>query len=231
MWAQVVSATKIASPRKILSESNINNYYPSLTETSVKYQETCGACKKWIEHSEKAKISRTEYRNNLTKGKLMTTSIRSVDLQKVIMLPRMPERKKTCFTRRIVAFHQTFATMEDKSSKNNKKHISVLWNEALAGRKAEEIASTFYKALLEERDVEHILYWCNNCSAQNKNWILFTMLVSVVNSNLIVANDITIKYFEPGHTFMSADSVHHGVEMSMKHMSGGNAYDMKMKIF
>lgn len=51
------------------------------------------------------------------------------------------------------------------------------------------------------------------------------MLVSMVNSNLILANDITIKYFEAGHPFMSADSVHHGVELSMKHMNGGNVYD------
>lgn len=51
----------------------------------------------------------------------------------------------------------------------------------------------------------------------------FTASAIMVNSNQIVAEDITLKYFEAGHTFMSADSVHHGVEQSMKYM--GNVYD------
>jgi len=37
-----------------------------------------------------------------------------------------------------------------------------------------------------------------------------------VNDPALAVEDITLKYFEPGHTFMSADSVHHGVEKSMK---------------
>lgn len=145
---------------------------------------------------------------------------------KVIMLPRIHGNKKACFTKRIVAFHQTFATMEDKVSKNNEKQISGLWHEAIVRRKAEETASAFWRAL-EERDVDRILYWCDNCSAQNKNWCLFTMLVTMVNSHLIKADDITVKFFEAGRTFMSADSVHHGVgvEVSMKNSSGGNIYD------
>ena len=30
------------------------------------------------------------------------------------------------------------------------------------------------------------------------------------------AKTITLKYFEPGHTFMSADSFHHQVEQGMR---------------
>ena len=45
--------------------------------------------------------------------------VRSVNLQKVIMLPGLPG-VKTCFTRRIVAFHEKFAPVDDykKESKN-----------------------------------------------------------------------------------------------------------------
>ena len=43
---------------------------------------------------------------------------------------------------------------------------------------------------------------------------------------VIRADVISFRYFEPGHTFMSADSFHHGVEREIKKQSGGGAlYD------
>lgn len=38
----------------------------------------------------------------------------------------------------------------------------------------------------------------------------------IINSDKIAANTITIKYFEPGHSYMSADAFHHLVELAMK---------------
>lgn len=60
------------------------------------------------------------------------------------------------------------------------------------------------------------MLWADNCSSQNKNWAFITFLVQIINSDEISAETITIKYLEPGHTFMSADSFHHSVEMSLK---------------
>ncbi|KAI4790401.1 hypothetical protein KUCAC02_034655, partial [Chaenocephalus aceratus] len=40
-----------------------------------------------------------------------------------------------------------------------------------------------------------------------------------------LTEDITLKFFQPGHTFMSADSFHHGVEQEMKSRPGGVVYD------
>lgn len=37
-----------------------------------------------------------------------------------------------------------------------------------------------------------------------------------MNSNKVAAKDITINYFAPGHSFMSADSFYHQVEPSLK---------------
>ena len=42
------------------------------------------------------------------------------------------------------------------------------------------------------------------------------MLVNEANYENGVIESIAIKYFEPGHTFMSADSFHHLVENGMK---------------
>lgn len=70
--------------------------------------------------------------------------------------------------------------------------------------------------------LDHII-WLDNCSAQNKNWCLLTFLIYIVNSEEIDANVINLFYFQPGHSFMSADSFHHQVELSMKKM--GKVYD------
>ncbi|KAI4795919.1 hypothetical protein KUCAC02_029573 [Chaenocephalus aceratus] len=62
-------------------------------------------------------------------------------------------------------------------------------------------------------------------SSQNKNWCLFSSRVSIVKSQTISTEDITLKCFQPGLTFMSADSFHHGVEQEMKSRPGGAVYD------
>lgn len=42
---------------------------------------------------------------------------------------------------------------------------------------------------------------------------------------MISTQEITLYYFEPGHTFMSSDQVHHQVELAMKKM--GKLYDFR----
>lgn len=44
----------------------------------------------------------------------------------------------------------------------------------------------------------------------------FSMLADLINSDVIATEQITLYYFEPGHTFMSCDQFHHQVELSMK---------------
>lgn len=76
-----------------------------------------------------------------------------------------------------------------------------------------------------QRDATKITLWLDNCSAQNKNWSLFCFFVYIINSNEIEAKTIELKYFEPGHTFMSANSFHHQVERSLK--KRGKVYDFE----
>lgn len=86
--------------------------------------------------------------------------------------------------------------------------------------------SAFVTALNELWNVKHVIYWVDNCTAQNKNWCLLTTLVSVVNDPTSPLEDITLMYFEPGHTFMS-DSFHHGVEKEMRKRPRGAVLDFK----
>ena len=94
------------------------------------------------------------------------------------MLPRLPGLKSAIiFCRRLVAF-QTFAPLGKRG-----KPVGVIWHEGVRGRDATDVASAFIKFMrdVEHRDKDHFTIWADNCSAQNKNWWLFTALIAEVN--------------------------------------------------
>ena len=89
---------------------------------------------------------------------------------------------------------------------------------------ASEIASGYKYFIEHHRDVANFIFWADNCSAQNKNWHLFTLFTTLVNcKDAPHLKNITLKYFERGHTFMSADAYHHLVEKAMCEMK--NVYN------
>ena len=210
--------------RKKCRSTTENEENDNEDEQSQATDSQCNAGLQWRNHIERARKARKLYRQDADTKWGDDYSVRSADLQKVMMLPRMPGCKTAAFTCRVVAFNETFALM-GKHSKVKRKHLIVAWHEATAGRKAEEIAAAYTKALKYDRSSKHVIYWLDNCAAQNKNWCLFTLLVCIVNSQDIEADDIVLKYFETGHTFMSADSVHHGIEDQIRKQPGGNVFD------
>lgn len=176
----------------------------------------CETCIYWKSHIERAEKSRHLYKEHANLQSSAEDSLFfCADLQKVIMLPRMDTFKEVIFTRRMVAFNESFVPVGIKS-----KHrpLAVLWHEAVSGRKKEDIINAFFSFFCHFRDVNHICIWLDNCSSQNKNWTLFTFFVYLLNYCIDISiNKVDIFYFEPGHSFMAADSFHHQVELSMKH--------------
>lgn len=133
------------------------------------------------------------------------------------MYPRIDQYKTAVFCTRIIAFNKSFVPI----GKQNEPRVcfAAVWNETVSGRNQEEIISTFQALLIHKRDAKNVKLWLDSCAAQNKNWTLLSSQVQIGNSCLIAAESITLKYFETGHTFMSADSFHHQVEMSLKRMN------------
>ena len=138
----------------------------------------------------------------------------AVDMQKVILLPHMPMYKATAFTPRLVVFNETFAIMGKKDQPRSGD--VVVWHEGIDGRTASDVTAAFWKFLSTHRDEEKITLWCDNCAPQNKNYTLFTMLATAVNSDQFCMTEITVKYFVPGHTFNAADSIHAAIEKSTR---------------
>lgn len=133
----------------------------------------------------------------------------------------MDQYKIAIFCPRIVAYNESFVPLGPTT--NDCIPFAAIWNESISGRNQEDIISTIRSFLIYKRDAANIVLWMDNCSAQNKNWALLSFLVNIVNDTILNAESITLKYFEPGHTFMSADHFHHQVEKSMK--KKGKVYD------
>lgn len=178
--------------------------------------EDCNDCQSWTVHIERAKQSRElyEFHANISSS-TPDTIFYSVDMEKVIMLPRLETFKEALFTRRISAYNESFAPMGTFSDRD-RPIIAPLWHEGISGRKQEQIISAYHQFFLANKDRANIVLWLDNCSSQNKNWCFLSYLVYIINSDLVSTETIDVYFFEPGHTFMSADSFHHSVERSMK---------------
>ena len=138
-------------------------------------KETCKTCENWKNHEQRAQLSRQEYKKDSEFDWPTNVSVRSVDMQKISMFPCIPGVKTIAFTKRIIAFHKTFAAV---GTKPKLPHISIVWHEALVGRSSSEIASCFETVIRFERDISSFIFWVDNCSSQNKNWCLFSSLTT-----------------------------------------------------
>ncbi len=206
----------------------------------------CVECETWLSHKRKYRITRAAYKHDKESVDANGDTVYlSSDMQKVILLPRLPGYKLCMFTKRLVVINQTFAPI-NKEEVHKKKALGVLWHEGVSGRKDEDVTSAFIKCMEHPtfRDYSNFVIWVDNCSGQNKNWTLYTSLIHIVN-NEDGPNSVTLKYFTTGHTFMSADNFHSKVEQKMKNMhevcdwgdfvacvrNAGEAYEMKVEDF
>ena len=162
--------------------------------------EECAKCKNHDKHLEMARIGRAMYRQDKEREVGDNEVVISSDMQKVIMLPRMPGIKNCVFTRRLVQFHQTFAPLGGRKKTGNVP-VGVLWDESVSGRSAEDVTSAYIKFMRHEnfRDKDKFTICADNCTSQNKNWTIFTALVNEVNRPG-GPDEVIIRYFEKGHT-------------------------------
>lgn len=176
----------------------------------------CDTCKTYDKHHERYILARQAYdgdRQNAKSG-AASEGYFSVDLQKVIMLPRIDMLKLVLFCPRLVVFNESFVPLGYKTA--DIMSFAAIWHEGISGRKKEDIICAFRAFLMNFRDLNKITLWLDNCAAQNKNWTLFSCMINFINSHETSISTIVLKYFETGHTFMSADEFHHQVEHALK---------------
>ncbi|GFO34226.1 Cai-1 autoinducer sensor kinase/phosphatase cqss [Plakobranchus ocellatus] len=115
----------------------------------------------------------------------------SADLQKVVMLPQIECFNETIFTRRLTVFNETFVELG-----SGKRNFAAVWHEGISGRQDEDLASTLHSYMLKMRDMKRVVFWLDDCGAQNKNCTLFTMLLHLINSKIVVTEKVELKFLE-----------------------------------
>ena len=112
------------------------------------FEENCEICQNQQEHDQNAIQSRTKYRQHAEHGDNDTTYL-SADMQKVQLIPRMPQVKTSFFTSRLLVFHETFAPLGELRSELdiNKRVFACVWHEASSGRSAADVTSAFAAAI------------------------------------------------------------------------------------
>lgn len=90
-----------------------------------------------------------------TQSEVNNNILVSVDLQKVIMLPRVDSFKQVLFTKRIIAYHESFVPLG-----NNSKLFpyACIWHEGINGRNKEDLVSTFYAFFFKQSRCKHSNY-------------------------------------------------------------------------
>ena len=155
----------------------------------------CSECDNWVTHIHKAGQSRNAYRKDCETYPEDGVFYFSADMQKVVMLPRLPGNKTSVFTQRIILFHETFALLvpEKKLKVQWRKEgktilkeeiIGAVRHEGIQGRNGEDVCSTLIKVLHEQqyRDANEIVQWADNCTGQMKNWTIYRALANEVNN-------------------------------------------------
>lgn len=177
---------------------------------------SCASCIGFPEHKQHAHqarkgLAKDTQRMECNQNDVIVTT---VDMQKALCMPKLPI-KDYYFSRKLVLFNETFAT----PGKVNTSATAVLWHEGEAGRKAFNITSSYLAFLRLHRDAQEVILYADNCSSQNKNWTLLSAMTQMVNDPTTGIQTITMKYLEPGHTFMAADSVHGSITTKLKQHS------------
>ena len=233
MWTDYASQNNVSYPvyHRVFQSENISFAKSSQDDCDfcAKYEmhkkdapddhdaDSCTECLNGKKHLDRAGKARAEYRKDSCCFDYdPNVGIYAADMQKVILLPKMT-LKEHFFISRLVVFNETFACLTPG------KDILLLWHEAISGRNAKDVASSYIRCI-NLSGKNSLVFWADNCTSQNKKWTLFTALAWCVNQEW-GPRTVEMRYLERGHTFMRADSIHGSIAKKMK--KSPNIYDFE----
>lgn len=109
------------------------------------------------------------------------------------------------YKRKLSCFNFTIFDM------GKKKAVCFMWDETVAKRGANEVASCLLKFIETkvEQGAKDIRFWSDNCAGQNRNRFVFSLYVYAAKKYKI---RITHRFLQKGHTQNEGDSVHSVIE-------------------
>lgn len=164
---------------------------------------------KYENHQKEKEISRKlKLQNKLLASSDNTKACIVFDFQKVLTSPH-GNTSIYYYKRKLNVYNFTVYNMSSKEA------FCYMWDEQIAKRGANEVASCLYDFLskLALKGVTEIYLWSDNCGGQNRNRIVFYMyLVAAINLNIKICH----RFMEKGHTQNEGDSVHALIEKTAK---------------
>ncbi len=200
----------------IYFETNSNDLCNTCVEHSIhhnlRYNEKtcdcfCKLCEKFRIHIKNANESRNSMRTDAENSD-NTRVIFSADMQKALLFPIISV-KDNFFSEKLTLFNQTFAGL----GPNTDSFCYISFDAEIAKGSNEFV--NFYLQLFKNENFsakKSITLYVDNCSHQNKNWLLYSNLLMIINDPTIGFEEITFVYLDRRHTFLSADRVHANVE-------------------
>ena len=140
-YCNVFKSENIGFSRPSQDECEICLSYKDLIEYSDHDCDQCEECIAYAKHKVRYSQARVEHQKSIPEEVVCFT----VDMQRVIVFLKITT-KEHLFVSRLVTFNETFA-----SKTPGKPDYCILWHEAIAGRKAPNVASAFL----------HLIRQCN----------------------------------------------------------------------
>ena len=178
---------------------------------------SCQTCQEQLVHINKVEEAHRVYIQD-TQRDTDEEVIFSAGIQQGVMLPYMKGVKSCALSNRLVVFNQIFVPLGEQHGRHTQRKVrAVVWHEAVADRSVVEITSAFVKLIADVyEEAPCVTIWCEGWP-QNKNWVLYTSLARVLNSNMFPGlRSVTLKYLEAGHTSETCDSFQNLVEKRMR---------------
>jgi len=98
------------------------------------------------------------------------------------------------------------------------KSYYFMHNETIAKKGQNEVISFlhYYLKNILSQNIKKVFLFSDNCSAQNKNKLLFQYLSAIVNSQIFSIKSIIHRYTEPGYSFLPCDRCFGHIEKSRR---------------
>ncbi|XP_072387122.1 uncharacterized protein [Diabrotica undecimpunctata] len=135
-------------------------------------------------------------------------SVCDYDLQAVLQTP-CGDVSMFYYKRRLNVYN---FTLFDNVSKQG---YCFMWNESVAKRGSNEIASCVYYYMTNHAISKNLIFFSDNCAGQNKNKFIASMYLYVV-TNVSHIESITHKFLITGHTQNAGDNMHSLIERQKK---------------